>query len=163
MLGSFLCIAEGLPPLFPDTSSKDLLPLPTALLHPLPCRHSFHKKIRNISYRNGSKHTDCSPETTWPLGSMLLDFVPDQGISEQSPSSRKDRLCCDRVAWLLCSIVKVKSRSRLGGDVQAPGWSPSLQPPGCSPQPQRPQEHRLRGSEHALCIQEGPQSPAGQS
>lgn len=36
MLGSFLCIAEGLPPLFSGTSSKDLLPLPTALLHPLP-------------------------------------------------------------------------------------------------------------------------------
>lgn len=33
---------------------------------------TLHKKTRSISCRNDSKHPACPPETTWPLGSMLL-------------------------------------------------------------------------------------------
>lgn len=64
------------------------------------CGDTFLKKTRKSSYRNDRKHPDCPPETTWPLGSTLLDCAPIQGISEQSPSSRKDLLCCDQVTWL---------------------------------------------------------------
>ena len=30
----------------------------STLFRPLMCRHSFHKKTRNSSYRNDSKHPD---------------------------------------------------------------------------------------------------------
>ena len=63
MLGSFLCIAEGLPPLFPDTSSKDLLPLPTALLHPLP--HPFPANLVRLSLPLEQGFSTWEPMTLW--------------------------------------------------------------------------------------------------
>lgn len=60
-------------------------------------------------------------------------FVLIQGISEQSPSSRKDLFCCDQVTWLLCSIVKVKPRSRLGGGRSGPWVFALSQAPGVQP------------------------------
>lgn len=58
----------------------------------------------------------------------------------------KIKPCCDRVTWLLCSIVKVKPRSRAWGTCSGPGVVALSPAPGVQPSAPRTLEHRLRAA-----------------